>query len=200
MGYPPAPGYPVPYSYPPGYGYPPAAGYGPQGWAPPPQAPRRPGQVITSAVLAFVQALFVLLASLYLWFFASVAEIAVAEAAADAGATYSSSTVEALATEGTVLAVIQLVSAVFLVGAGIVALTRRTRVAWLLLLAAHAVQIALALYWGFRLLDVMGNIPGAGSEEAFAAFAVFFAAAPLVGAGLLAAGAGRRWFGGGSPA
>jgi hypothetical protein len=201
MGYPPGAGYPAPYGYPPGSGYPPAVGYGPPPpWGPSPQAPRRPGQVITSAVLAFVQALFVLLASLYLWFFASVAEIAIAEAAADTGATYSSSTVEALAAEGTVLAAVQLGTAVFLVGAGVVALTRRTRAAWLLLLVAHAVQVALALYWGFRLLDVMGDIPGAGGEEAFAAFALFFAAAPLVGAGLLAAGPGRRWFGGGSPA
>jgi hypothetical protein len=200
-GYPPAPGHPAPYGYP-AFGYPPASGYGPPApWGPPPpQAPRRPGQVITSAVLAFVQAVVVLLASLYLWFFASIAEVAIAGAAAEAGATYSSATVEALATEGTVLAVVQLISVVFLVGAGIVALVRRTRAGWLLLLVAHAVQVVLAIYWAVRLLDLFGDIPGATGEEGFAAFTLFFAAAPLVGFGLLALGPGRRWFGGASQA
>jgi hypothetical protein len=192
--YPPGYGYPPPYGYPAPYGYPGAYG---QSWASsPPQAPRRPGQVITSAVLAFVQAGLVLLASLYLWFFAAVAEVAVSEAGAGA----TSSEVEALATEGTVLAVVQLVSTVLLVVGGIAALNRRSRAAWLLLVTAHAVQVVLAVYWTVRLLAVLGDVPGAGAEEGFASFALFFAAAPLVGLGLLLLGAGRRWFGGGSQA
>ena len=69
------------------------------GAAPPPQ---RPGQVITAAVLAFAQAVVVLIASLYVWFFASIADLA----AAGAGGTRPG-TVESLAAEGTVLAVVQ---------------------------------------------------------------------------------------------
>ena len=63
-------GYPSPYGGYPGYGY-------PGSWAPvPPRPPQRPGQVITTAVLAFVQAGVVLFASLYLWFIASVVDLA----------------------------------------------------------------------------------------------------------------------------
>ena len=69
-------GYPAPY----GYGYPgpaPYPGYGyPGPWAP--RRPQRPGQVITSAVLAFVQTALVLVASLYLWFFTSMIGFAIA--------------------------------------------------------------------------------------------------------------------------
>jgi hypothetical protein len=184
--------------YPPGYGYPPPYGYpGAYGqpWAsPPPQAPRRPGQLITAAVLAFVQAGVVLLASLYLWFFAAVADVAVSEA----GASATSSEVEALATEGAVLAVVQLVSAVLLVVGGIAALNRRSRASWLLLVTAHGIQVVLAGYWTVRLLAVLGDVPGPGAEEGFASVTLLFAAAPLAGLGLVLLGPGRRWFGGGS--
>jgi hypothetical protein len=189
--YPPPYGYPGPHGYPAPYGQPHGAP-----WGPPPQKPRRPGQVITSAVLAFVQAGVVLIASLYVWFFASLADVA----AAEAGAANTSRTMQALATEGTVLAVVQLVSAVLLVVAGIAALNRRTGLAWLLLLGAHAVQVVLAVYWTVRMLVVLGDVPGPGAEESFVAFTLFFAAAPLVGLGLVVGGPGRRWFAGGSQA
>ena len=190
----------VPHSTPPaGYGYPygpPAYGYPygyPAPWGPfPPAAPRRPGQVTTSAVLAFVQAALVLLSSLYVWFFASVADLATT----GVRGAYSSATVRALATEGSTLAIVQLVSAVALVVGGILALTRRTRAARLALIAAHAVQVLLAGYWTVRLLELAGDLPGSGPAGSLVAFTAFFAAGPTVGVGLLLAGAGRRWFDG----
>jgi hypothetical protein len=180
-------GYPAPYGYP-GYGYP---GYGyPGPWGPvPPRAPQRPGQVITSAVLAFVQAGVVVFASLYLWFIASFVGLA-----AQGDPTVSSSRVDALTTEATVLAVVQLISVVLLVAAGIRALTARTRTAWLLAVAAHGVQIVLAIYWAIRLTTLLDELPGAGPQGAMAAFTIVFAAAPLVGLGMVLFGAGRRWF------
>jgi hypothetical protein len=146
--------------------------------------------VITAAVLAFVQAAVVLIASLYLWFFASIIDVAVQSGPG----VYSSSRVDALAAEGTALAVVQLVSAVVLVVAGIRALNARTRAAWLLTIGAHAVQVVLAVYWAVRLVTVMNDLPGPGSQGALSAFTIFFAAAPVVGLGMLLVGPGRRWF------
>ena len=183
-------GYAPPYGYP---GYPTVPGYGyPGPWGPvPPRAPQRPGQVITSAVLAFVQAGVVLFASIYLWFIASFVDLA-----AQSDPSVSSSRVDSLTTEATVLAVVQLVSVVLLVVAGIRALTARTRTAWLLIVAANAVQIMLAGYWAIRLTTLLDELPGAGPQGAMAAFTIVFAASPLVGAGMVLVGAGRRWFDG----
>ena len=184
-GHPQQYGPPQPYGYP-GHGYP-----GP--WGPvPPRRLQRPGQVITSAVLAFVQAGMVLFASLYIWFFASVVDVL----AQDNPAVFGSSRMSALATEVTVLAVIQVVSAFLLVAAGIRALSARTGAAWLLVVGAHAVQVVLAVYWAVRLITLMNEAPGADSTGGLAAFTILFAAAPLVGLGLVAGGSGRRWFDG----
>jgi hypothetical protein len=172
----------VPYGYPAPYG-------GPVPWAAlPPRGPQRPGQVIAGAVLAFVQAALVLIASLYLWFFASIADLAVQESG---GVPLR---IRNLADEGTVLAVLGLVSAVLLVGAGIAALNRRSRGVWFLLLAAHAAQVGLALYWAVRLYSTIADMPGAGGEGAFASFSLIFAAGPLTALGLLLVGGGRAWF------
>ena len=176
------PGYPAPYPFPVGYGP-------PTPWGPvPPRAPQRPGQLIGAAVLAFAQAVVVLIASVYLWFVASIAEVA-----ADESGVSSPGTVDALATEGTVLAIVQLLSAVLLVGAGAWALNRRTRRPWVLLVTALGLQVVLALYWAVRLLAEFG---GVDTERSIVSFALFFAAAPLVGLGLLLVGPGRRWFDG----
>jgi len=182
-------GHPQPYGYP-GYGHP---GYGyPGGWGQlPPRPPQRPGQVITTAVLAFVQAGVVLVASLYLWFIASFVDIA-----AQGDPSLSSAKLDALSTEGTVLAIVQLVSVVLLVLAGIRALTARRRLSWLLAVAAHGAQVVLAVYWAVRLVSLVGDMPGGGPGPAFAAFTIVFAAAPLVGLGMIVAGPGRRWFDG----
>jgi hypothetical protein len=178
---------------PPGYGPP---GYGPQ-WGPPRQpVARTPGQVITAAVLAFVQGVVVLIASLYVWFFASIADIA----SSGRPDVYTSETARRLATEGTVLAIVQLASVALLITAGILALNRRTPVAHRLLAAAHIVQVVLALYWAGRLLDVLGDLPGADGEGSLAAFSLFFMAGPVVSLGLLLSGAARRWFTGTPPA
>jgi hypothetical protein len=146
--------------------------------------------VITSAVLAFVQAAVVLVASLYLWFFTSMIGLA----ARNSPAVFASSRMEQLTHEATVLAVVQLLSAVFLVVAGIRALSARTRAAWVLIAAAHAFQVGLTLYWAVRLTVLVGDVRGAAVDGAPAAFTLFFAAAPAVGLGLVVLGAGRRWF------
>jgi hypothetical protein len=143
-------------------------------------------------VLAFAQAAVVLIASLYLWFFASIADLA----AAEADGVYSPGVIDALAAEGTVLAVVQLLSSVVLVGAGVRALNSRRQGAWRLLVAALAVQVALAGYWAVRLLSEIG---GFDTEGAILSFSLFFAAGPLVGLGMLLVGPGRRWFGGTPP-
>ncbi len=172
-----------PYAAP--YGYP-----APFGTSPPsPRRPQRPGQVITAAVLAFVQAVVVLISSLYLWFFASIADVAVAEA----GGVWSPGAVDALATEGTVLAIVQLLSAVALVGAGVWALNTRCRAAWTVLVAALCLQVLLAGYWSVRLVGEFGGSDTAGTVLTFT---LFFAVGPLVGLGMLLVGPGRRWFGG----
>jgi hypothetical protein len=155
----------------------------------PPRRPQRPGPVVTSAVLAFVQAGVVLIASLYVWFFASVIGVVSRE-----NPGVYASRMDALATEVTVLAVVQLVSVVLLVVAGIRALGARTRAAWLLTVGAHAVQIVLALYWAVRLVRLMNDTPGADAPGALAAVTILFAAAPVVGLGLVLGGSGRRWF------
>jgi hypothetical protein len=152
--------------------------------------------VIASAVLAFVQAALVLISSLYVWFAASLITVAVAEAPGTLDAT----TADSLAAEGTVLAAVQVVSAVLLVTAGVLALNRRRRSTWRLLVAAHAVQIVLSLYWLVRLLALAEEMPGPGSETLFLTFTLFFVAGPVVGLGLVVAGAGRRWFEAGSQA
>ncbi|SOE02715.1 DUF4064 domain-containing protein [Blastococcus haudaquaticus] len=183
-----------PYGQPPAYGYP-AQPWGAPAWGPaaygyplPPRPPQRPGQLITAAVLAFAQSLVVIIASVYLWFFASIADVAVA-----ATDELPSSTLDSLATEGTALAIVQLISAVLLIGAGVWALNSRRRAAGLLLLAALAVQVVLAVYWAVRLNSEIG---GYDTEGTITALALFFAAGPLVGLGMLLFGPGRRWFDG----
>ena len=190
--YVPAP-YGQPYGWPPSpYGAYPPGPYGPGPWMPgPPPGPRRPGQVVGSAVLAFVQAGMVLFTSLYIWFAVSLVGLAAGQASGS-----PSPDAESLAAEGKVLVVLGLLSAVLLVVGGVAALTRRSRTAWLLAVSAHGVQVVLAAYWGIRLYAVVGDIPGTVNEGAFAAFALIFALAPVVGLGLVLVGPGRRWFDG----
>jgi hypothetical protein len=180
-------GYGQPYGYPP---YPPWPAGAPSPWAP--AGPRRPGQVVASAVLAFVQAALVVLASLYVWFFASVAGFAVSGGRGG----YSSDTVRAMATEGPPLAVVQLLSTVVLVATGILALSRRTRGVWLGLVIGHALQLLIAGYWAVRLSALLGDLAGPSSAGALGTMTLFFAVAPIVGLGLLLIGPGRHWFDG----
>lgn len=186
------PGYGAPYPHA-GYGYPPP-GYGyPSPWPVVPRA-RRPGQVIASAVLAFVQAAMVLVASLYVWFAASIVDIV----AADAPGSLDTGTARDLATEGSVLAIVQVVSAVLLVGAGVMALNQRNRRSWMLLLAGLGLQVVLSVYWLVRLLALAGATAGPDAGGLFFVFTLFFAAGPLVGLGLVLIGPGRHWFDTGS--
>jgi hypothetical protein len=184
----PYPGYGVPYGYPPPYGYPGQYGY-PGPWGPvPPTGPRRPGQVVAAAVLAFVQAGLVLLASVYVFFFASIARVAVLDAGGSVGE------LDELANEGSVLALIQVLSVVALVVGGVLALGRRRRQAFPVLVGALALQVVLAVYWGVRLSVVGNDLPGPDPATVFTWFSLFFAAMPVVALGLVLVGAGRRWF------
>ncbi|MGY1772344.1 hypothetical protein [Blastococcus sp. SYSU D00813] len=182
------PGYP-----PPGYGWPAPAGYG--GWpAPVPAGPRRPGQVVTAAVLALVQAGLVAFASAYVLLFASVLGLDLdVNGSVDPRA-------QSIADEARVLAWVQFASVALLVAAGVVALNRRDRLAWGGLLAALAVQVLLALYWAVRIVGVLDDIPGPddGAVGVLVFGAVCFGAGPAVGAGLLLTRPAREWFGAGA--
>ena len=179
------PPYPYPQPYPQPYGavpgYPP-----PWGWAPP--RPRKPGQVIAAAVLAFVQAAIALVGTLYTYMLSALVGLT-----SEQGVAVGDPGVRALASEGTVLAVVQLLSVVPLVVGGILVLNRRTRAAWLLLVLALGVQLIIALYWTVRLAGLVGDEFDADAAP-LVGFTLFFAVAPLVALGLLAVGAGRRWF------
>ncbi|SFL18204.1 hypothetical protein [Geodermatophilus ruber] len=187
-------GTPAPYGWPPAspygaapYGWPPAGPYG-MPW-PPQGGPRLPGQVIAAAVLAFVQAGVVALTSAYVFLLASVFTLAAAEPGFPGDG-------EALATEASVLAALQVVSVIVLVAGGILALNRRSPGARRTLLAALGAQVALALYWAVRLLALAEGAVGS-NPSAVLLFAVFcFAAAPAVGLGLLVGRPAREWFGG----
>lgn len=185
--------------YAPGWGYGPTAygpafgqgyGYGyPGPWGQPaPPGPRRPGQVVAACVLAFVQAAMVLLGSLYVFFFASIAR---AVETGDNG----SPAIQGLATEGSVVALLQVLSVVALVVGGVLALAARPRpAAFPVLLGALAVQVVLAVYWAVRLSVLADHLYGSGSSGGLAWFALLFAVMPIVGLGLVLVGAGRRWF------
>lgn len=181
----------------PAYGWPPAGAQPyPYGWSPypwwpmPPQGPRRPGQVVGAAVLAFVQAALVLIGSLYTFMIATVVGLAADQSLQVPGA------VGRVAGEARILAIVQLVSVVLLVVAGILALGNPPRpAAWPLLLVAFGVQVALAIYWTVRLATLTSDLPGnANPGGAFLSMTLFFAAPPLVGLGLVVIGPGRRWF------
>jgi hypothetical protein len=138
----------------------------------------------------------VVFASLYLWFFASLADLATT----GVSGAYSSPTVRGLAAEGTTMAVVQLLSAVALVVTGILALNRRSRAAHRGLVAASALQVLLAAYWAVRLLSLLDDVPGGDPSSALVSFTLFFAAGPAVAIGLLLSGVARRWFDGTAPA
>jgi hypothetical protein len=149
--------------------------------------------VVAAAVLAFVQAAIALVGTLYTYMLSALVGLT-----ADQGVPVGNPTVRTLASEGTVLAVVQLLSVVPLVVGGVLVLTRRTPTARRVLGVAFAVQVLVALYWTARLSGALGDGFDAATGP-LAAFALFFAVAPVVGLGLLAVGAGRRWFTGPPP-
>ncbi len=190
-----APGYTAPGHTAPGYGWsPPPAPYWPAYGPPAPVRPRRPGQVVASAVLAFVQAAVVALSSAYLLLLASTLGLVSSEFG-------GSSEAESLVTEAVVLTVVQLLSAIALVVGGVMVLNRRSRASWLTLLVSFAAQLALSLYWVVRLSTLDGFTDDVlGSAPVLLLGVLFFAAVPAVGLGLLLTGAARRWGAGTEPA
>jgi hypothetical protein len=177
----------VPYL--PASGWPPATPYGtpwpqpwPQPWPPAPARPQRPGQVIAAAVLAFVQAAGVAIATAYVQLLGAVFAMAAGEPGFPADGA-------ALAAEASVLSLVQLASVVVLVTAGVLWLTSRRPLARWTLVAASALQLALAAYWAARLLPVLDR--GAG---VLVALVVAFAAAPAAALGLSVGRPARAWF------
>jgi hypothetical protein len=154
--------------------------------------PRRPGQVVTAAVLAIVQAAVVAFASAYLLLFASVLGIDFGiDGPVDPDAV-------ALADEARVLAWVQFASCVALLAAGVLALTRRDRGTWLAVLVALGVQVLLSLYWAVRIVGLLSDVRGPDDAVPVLVFgALVFASGPGVGLGLLVTRASREWFGAG---
>jgi hypothetical protein len=142
--------------------------------------------VTAAAVLAFVQAALSLIATLYVFVLATVLRSGLG------GADSAPAHAPALATEATVLAIVQLAGVVALVGGAVVALARRGRVAWFVLVSALGTQLLLSLYWYIRLSMIADDLPAAAGG--LRGSAIMFAAMPLVGLGLLLLGPGRRWF------
>ena len=144
--------------------------------------------------MAFVQAGVVLFASIYLWFIASFVDLA---AQSDPSVS-PSSRVDSLTTEATVLAVVQLVSVVLLVVAGDPRAHRaHPDVAWLLIVCRARRPDHAGRGPGDPPDHAPGRAPSSRSSQgALAAFTIVFAASPLVGAGMVLVGAGRRWFDG----
>ncbi|WP_209313844.1 hypothetical protein [Blastococcus sp. TF02A-35] len=196
-GYGPRPPYGPPYAPPP-YGPMPHApmpyapmpyGPNPYGAGPygAPRPPGRPGTVVGAAVLAFIQASVVLVASLYVWLTAGVLEGLIEE-----NPTGAPAPAYEFAELGSTLGVVQLLSVVLLVAGGVMVLARRAQLSWVVLVAAHAAQVLIAIYWAVRLEAILGRVEDVGGV--LAVFALFFAALPVVSLGLLLFGSGRRWF------
>ena len=193
-GPPPTAPYAAPAPGPHGPGWPVPAPYWPAYGPPVPARPRRPGQVVAAAVLAFVQAGLVALTSAYVLLLASTLGVVSTGFGGDPEA-------DALVTEGTVVTIVQLLSVVALVVGGILVLNRRSRSSWVTLLVALAVQLLLAVYWLVRLsgLGALTEdvLPSAGL---LVAAVLFYVAAPAVALGLLLVGPVQRWADGADPA
>ncbi|PWW24646.1 hypothetical protein JD79_03835 [Geodermatophilus normandii] len=187
LGPPPTAPYAPPAPGPYGGGWPVPAPYWPAYGPPVPARPRRPGQLVASSVLAFVQGGLVALTSAYLLLLASTLGVVSTGFGGDAEA-------DALVAEGTVVTIVQLLSVVALVVGGILVLNRRSRSSWLTLLVALAVQLLLAVYWLVRLssLDALTD-DVLGSAGLLVAAVLFYVAAPAVALGLLLVGPVRRW-------
>ena len=153
----------------------------PQPWPPPPPRPQRPGQVIGAAVLVLVQAAAVALATAYLRLLGSVFSMAAGQPGFPAGG-------RALAAQAGTLAVVQLVSVLVLVAAGVLALTRRGPLSRWALVGAAALQLALAAWWAVRLLTAFDTGTGA-----FLVLVLLFAAAPAAALGLAVSRSARAW-------
>jgi hypothetical protein len=138
--------------------------------------------VIAAAVLAFVQAAGVALATAYLQLLGTVFSMAAGEPGFPADGA-------ALAAEASVLSLVQLASVVLLLTAGVLGLVSRRPVARWTMVAAFALQLSLAAYWAARLLSVLDQ--GAG---VLAALVLGFAAAPAVALGLAVGRPARAWF------
>jgi hypothetical protein len=183
--YPQASPHPWPHAWPPAWP-PPSPPPWPHPWPPAPARPQRPGQVVGAAVLALVQAAGVAVATAYVQLLGAVFSMAAGQPGLPAGGA-------ALAAEAGTLAVVQLVSVVLLVAGGVLALVRRSPLARWTLVAAAALQLALAAYWAVRLLAVLD----AGVAPVLV---LVFAAAPAVALGLAVGRPARAWFAGGPDA
>ncbi|WP_222263745.1 hypothetical protein [Modestobacter marinus] len=152
--------------WPPASGWPPGSGWPAPGWVRP---PRRPGVVITAAVLAFVSAGFVALGTVYAMVFSALLAVVDGPAAG----------------LGPWIALVQLAVVGALVTAGVQELRGRPR--WLR--GAAAAQVALSIYWAV----VLGDVTAVPVSDAALSVPVVFAALALAAGGCTVLPEARAW-------
>jgi len=127
--------------------------------------------VTAASILLFVQSGLVLLATFYAGIIGTVV-----------------TALDGTGRSGSVTAVtlLQLVCVGLLIAAGVLELSGRPQLLW----AAVATQLALALYWVFRIDDLTGP---RNELDGFGVVPLFFVLAPLVALGLSFAPGARQW-------
>lgn len=147
---------------------------------------RPPAEVVAAAVLAFVQAAAVMVASVFVAFLVVVVALA-AQMDVPSGLPFA---------ELIALATVQLASIAALVIGGVRVLRRRDRTSRRVLAGALVVQLPLAAYWTVRVSPFFaGEEPGVLAMPPFGV--VVLTVAPVVGLGLLSTPSSRAWFAGG---
>ncbi|WP_375492199.1 hypothetical protein [uncultured Jatrophihabitans sp.] len=166
---------PSPYGYgAPGYGYPGAPGYPPID-----PADRRPGTLLTAAILGYVTAGFLIIASFYCFIGASALE-SFNDDFGDNGHGYTAQLVLA--------GVVNLVAAGLLI-AGSVTMSARKPTGRVMFAVGCALVIVACIYW----IAVWATKDGLGG---ISVFAVLFGGLVIVGAALAYTGADNRWLAG----
>lgn len=147
---------------------------------------RPPAEVVAAAVLAFVQAAAVMVASVFVAFLVVVVALA-AQMDVPSGLPFA---------ELIALAAVQLASIAALVIGGVRVLRRRDRTSRRVLAGALVVQLSLAAYWTVRVSPFFaGEEPGVLAMPPFGVLVL--TVAPVVGLGLLSTPSSRAWFAGG---
>ena len=148
---------------------------------------RPPAEVVAAAVLAFVQAAAVMVASVFVAFLVVVVVALAAQMDVPSGLPFA---------ELIALAAVQLASIAALVIGGVRVLRRRDRTSRRVLAGALVVQLPLAAYWTVRVSPFFaGEEPGVLAMPPFGVLVL--TVAPVVGLGLLSTPSSRAWFAGG---
>jgi hypothetical protein len=140
-------------------------------------------------VLTFVQAAVTLVATFYVFVLASVAGVAAREP--DSGVLGG---LGGLATEGRIVSAVQLAGVVLLVVGGVLALSRRSLLAWRLLVAALVAQLALVVYWIVRIGTLTADLgSGDNPRTVFLVLGIAFAVLPATALVLACLAPSRQW-------